>query len=182
MGACGCFQEKQTLSYPAEVQVISKEAETAVQYEIAEDTKAEILVHVCGAVKVPGVYKLNEGARVYQAVEAAGGFLDTAESKAVNLAGMLSDGQQLWIPVIGETVTDSLSVTDSLKETDSRISINRATKEELMKLPGIGESRAEAIIAYRTEHGAFSKPEDIMLVSGIKEAAYAKLKDRITAD
>lgn len=171
IGLCGCLEKKAVVSYPAmsQVTVLTTAA------EVRQEEIQEILVHVCGAVCVPGVYRLKADARVYEAVEAAGGFREDAQSTAVNLADVLADGQQIRIPAVGETAAEAVSG-------DGKISINRAAKGELMQLPGIGESRAEAIIAYRTEHGNFSKPEDIMLVPGIKEAAYAKLKDRITAD
>jgi len=175
-GLCGCFVSREAVSYPAMSRAVISSAETEAQQEKTSETEAEILVHVCGAVKVPGVYQIAGDARVYQAVEAAGGFLEEAQTGAVNLADTLKDGQQIWIPSEGE------EMVKSVQPSDGKISINRAAKEELMQLPGIGESRADAIIAYRTEHGDFSKPEDIMLVPGIKEAAYAKLKDRITAD
>lgn len=175
-GLCGCLKEQGTVSYPAMSRAFVLTSETELQQDEAPETEAEILVHVCGAVHVPGVYRMAADARVYQAVEAAGGFLEEAQTGAVNLAAGLTDGQQVWIPEEGETAVGMAQAADG------KISINRATKDELMQLPGIGESRAEAIIAYRTENGNFLRPEDIMLVPGIKEAAYAKLKDRITAD
>ncbi len=172
-GLSGCFEAEDTVSYQTGLRTA---AETAVLQETAAETKEKIVVHVCGAVKMPGVYEFEAGSRVYQAVEAAGGFLAEAQTKAVNLADILTDGRQIWIPAEGESEAEPEAAADR------KVSINRAEKEELMELPGIGESRAEAIIAYRTEHGNFLHPEDIMLVPGIKEAAYAKLKDRITAD
>lgn len=153
-------------------------------------TESELAaVYVCGAVKVPGVYYLPANARAYQAVEAAGGFTEEARQEAVNLADYIQDGQQIYIPKTEEQgweafASENTAASEAVLKTEDepKISVNRASKEELMQLPGIGEAKAEAIIAYREEHGAFASKEDIMLVSGIKEAAYLKLKDKITVD
>lgn len=154
------------------------QGEEAGREAAAEETRTqEIMVYVCGRVNRPGVYRFCEEARVCEAIEAAGGFAPDAGTDALNLAQRMQDGQKIYVPAVSEESFFAVSDAD-----DGRISINTATKEELMQLPGIGEAKAEAIVAYREANGFFEKPEDIMLVPGIKEAAYTKMKDRITAD
>ena len=139
-------------------------------------------------------------ARDYQAVEAAGGLTDEASEESLNMALPLEDGLQVYVPDQEEAkelgagaVTEAgagflsrglipgaaaAAVPGPLEK--SRVNINTATREELMTLTGIGASRADAILAYRREAGPFQKIEDIMKVSGIKEAAFQKIKEDIT--
>ena len=133
---------------------------------------------------------MEEGSRVFQAIEAAGGFLPEAAQTCVNQAGILADGQQLYILTQeemeqqdlkpGETVTaqNNPSGTD-LNRQDSRVNINTADESQLTTLTGIGATRAKAIIAYREENGPFAAIEDIMNVQGIKEGTFVKIKDEI---
>lgn len=156
-----------------------------------------IYVHVCGAVKNPAVYSLPEGSRVCDAIAAAGGLAEEAADDYVNQARFLSDGERVYIPkkdelrsltaaqyaagqtVSGNSGSQSTGSVQNGNQEQLPVNINTATLSELMNLPGIGESRAESIIAYREKHGAFSTIEDIMQISGIKDAAYEKIKDRI---
>ena len=133
-------------------------------------------VHICGEVNAPGVYELPEGSRIFEAVEAAGGFTEEASEESLNLAGVISDGMQIVI----------LSEDEAKRQLEAEeymasglVNINTASKEQLMTLPGIGESRAEDILRYREESGGFETIEDIMKVSGIKDAAFQKIKDSI---
>lgn len=144
----------------------------------AETTKEYVYVQLCGAVANPGVYKILSGTRVYEAVEAAGGLLEEADTRAVNMAKPVADEMQIYIPTINEVNNDTAA--QLLENTrDELLNINEATKEELMELPGIGETKAEAIIAYRTEHGMIKDITELMNISGIKEAAFSKIKDKI---
>lgn len=144
------------------------------------------VVHVCGEVVNPGIYELPAGSRIYEAVKAAGGFTENAAEESVNLASPIEDGVQIRIYSKEETETlaagaapfDGFEASGEGKE--PVVNLNTATKEELMTLSGIGESRAEDIIRYREENGGFQNIEDIMKVSGIKDAAFQKIKDRIT--
>lgn len=167
---------------------------------VGDTQEAEtIAVYLCGRVRRPGVYQLPAGARLNDAVKAAGGLCADAQPEAVNLARYVQDGEKLYIPSEEEvqsasgdgkdSVWDSadgsgnganMSGSDAGTSTNGLICVNTATKEELMQLPGIGEVRAEAILAYREANGPFGRPEDLMLVPGIKQAAYEKIKDRIT--
>ena len=143
-----------------------------------DDIPSVIYVYICGAVKNPGVYQLPEGSRLFQAVDAAGGLLENADERSVNQAQILSDGQEIIVYEKGEEIP--LNDTASSDPSGSgKININTAGKEDLMELPGIGESRADEIISYRNEHGRFESIEDIMNISGIKEKMFEKIKDYI---
>ncbi len=146
-----------------------------------------VYVHVCGAVKNPAVYSLPEGSRVCDAITKAGGLTENAADDYVNQARFLNDGERVYIPEKDELSSLNASQYAAGQSVASiggsqvklPVNINTAGISELTTLPGIGESRAESIIAYREKHGAFSKIEDIMKISGIKGAAYEKIKDRI---
>ncbi len=144
-----------------------------------------LMVHICGAVNKPGVYSLEAGSRLYQAIEAAGGFLEEAGEEYLNLAEQLSDGEKIYVPTIEEAEEESLSKkelesTPTKEVNDGKININTATSEKLCTLPGIGEGKAESIITYREKNGRFKCLEDIMNVEGIKEGLFQKIKDKIT--
>ena len=172
IGLIGCRKEDaEKLSL--ELTETQCEDETEKESKGSTEDLEYIYVYVCGAVNQEGVYGLSRGSRVYEAVEMAGGFREDADTKNVNQAQVLEDEERIYVPIIGEDVQ-----MDS-KE-DSKININKATKEELMTLPGVGESRAESIIKYREGQGAFGSIEDIMQVSGIKEGLFEKIKDLIT--
>lgn len=137
-----------------------------------------IFVHVCGEVKQPGVYELDAGSRVYMALDAAGGMTEAAAEDVVNQAEALSDGQQLYIPSKEEYMNQSVQAEGS---DGGKLNINKASKEELMTLSGIGEAKADAIIRYREENGNFQSIEEIMEIEGIKEGVFQKIEDGITA-
>ena len=151
--------------------------------ETQPSSQAPYVVYVCGQVKEPGVYELEPGSRVYQAVEMAGGFGPDAASWYLNLAQEVADGMKIQVPTEEEALAwgnsgGSLSVGQG--QTETKVNLNTADEEQLMTLTGIGESRAADIIRYRQEHGPFERIEDIMNVSGIKEGAFQKIKDSIT--
>lgn len=167
----------------------------------SEEAKT-LVVHICGAVSAPGVYELPAGSRIIDAVEAGGGFLPEADEACCNLAEEIVDGCQIYIMTKSESCADGqtekkagiqTSPDSDMQTTDRNVRSNSTTALEnglvnlntadvaaLMTLPGIGESRAKAIISYREQHGAFAKIEDIMKISGIKQAAFSKIKDKIT--
>ncbi len=152
-----------------------------------------IYVHVCGAVLRSGVYELEAGSRVYEAVQAAGGFAEDADRNYVNQAQELGDGIKLVIPTLEEAAANiQAGITedtfpagaegDGQAAEGGRININTASETQLCEIPGVGKTRAAAIIAYREAHGGFQKPEDIMQVDGIGEGMYGKMKDSIRVD
>lgn len=132
-----------------------------------------VTFYICGQVKNPGVYTLPEGSRVEDAIVAAGGALEEADLRQINLARYLKEEEQIIIYSKDEKVE---------LPTDGKIRLNYATKEELMTLTGIGESKALEIISYRNEHGGFQRKEELMNISGIKEGTYNKIKDEIVID
>lgn len=145
-------------------------------------TDTPIVVHITGAVPRPGVYALPEGARVQDAISAAGGFLAEAEKSGINLARVLEDGEQIDIPYTeGASIvipTPGLEVVDP--SSTELININTASQFELETLPGIGPTTAQKIIEYREENGPFATTEDIINVSGIGPGTYERIKDLIT--
>ena len=155
--------------------------------DVGNSEKSGIYVYICGEVINPGVYELSGDSRIYEAVDAAGGFTENAASECVNLASKVSDGMQITIYNREEAASlqaDSASVGGNAGKSGTSgsglVNLNTATKEELMTLKGIGESKAEDIIRYREKSGGFKKIEDIMKISGIKENGFQKIKDSIT--
>lgn len=155
----------------------------------AEIMSAEIYVHICGAVVKPGVYVLASGSRIFEGIEAAGGFREDACEDFINLAQTLQDGQRIVIPTVKEAeeaAKDSSYLEqwgpEETQNADGRVNINTASEQELSAISGIGAGKAAAIVQYRQENGVFSCIEDIMQVSGIKEGTYEKIKDKITVN
>ena len=169
---CGANDRSTSLT---EVEANQSVAETPVE----EEGSHSIYVYVCGQVNQPGVYELPEGSRVYQAIEAAGGIKAGAASEAINQAEALSDGQKIYIPTIEEQETTANVTGSAAAPDDGKVHLNSADKNELMTLAGIGESKAESIINYREEHGAFGTVEELMNVAGIKEGTFSKINDDI---
>ncbi|MBQ1311724.1 MAG: helix-hairpin-helix domain-containing protein [Blautia sp.] len=175
------------------------EGEPAVPQE--EAGTPEIYVDIMGAVNSPGVYCLKEGSRVFEGIEMAGGFREDAAVWSLNKAEPLYDGQCLYVLSEEEAAGEGLTVSDfypvpfserKTKESAAQgqpadelcapaagIDRNRASLEDLCTLPGIGKTKAEAILAYRQEHGAFHSIEEIMEVEGIKEGIFNSIKDDI---
>lgn len=149
--------------------------------EVEEDIKEEpeeIMVHISGQVYKPGLVKLEPGARVMDAVNAAGGLKKNADLDKINLAKKLVDEEKIYIPEIGENIEGDLLDYSTSADVGNKININTCTKEELLSLPGIGEVLAERIIEYR-EKTPFKKLEDLMNVSGIGEKKFESIKDMI---
>lgn len=149
---------------------------------------------ISGAVKHQGVYTLKNGARLQELIEAAGGITSRAQVKAINRAVLLKDQDKIHIPYKGEkvenAVTNAATATNSNSSTESsassgqdsggdKVNLNTASVADLQKLTGIGEKKAEQIIAYREQNGSFKKVEDLMQVSGIGEKTFASLKDQL---
>lgn len=148
-----------------------------------EGATLTILVHVAGAVLNPGVYELSQGSRVNDAIAASGGFTENADSTALNLARIVSDGEQLLVPTIGEAQDAAIGVSQlgqaQSSQTSGKVNINTAGVSELDTLPGIGESTAQKIIDDRTQNGPFATVEDLKRVSGIGDKKYAALEEYI---
>ena len=168
--------------------------ETTEDADKADRASGKCYVYVCGEVAEPGVYVLEPGDRIYEAVEMAGGMTADAGTCAVNLAESVYDGLMVYIPDSEEAagMTGSMTSADSSvrngEETsggtasspeDGRLNLNTASLAELMTLSGIGQTKAQAVVNYRDAHGGFSSVEEIMNVDGIKEGLYNRIRDQI---
>ncbi|MDE0547008.1 ComEA family DNA-binding protein [Microbacterium sp. C7(2022)] len=138
---------------------------------------AELYVHVAGAVRAPGLYVLAAGARVVDAVAAAGGFADDADRSAVNLARVVTDGEQLYVPTPGEQIATPAEPAGA--PGDGRVNLNTADVAALDTLPRIGPAIAQRIIDWRDEHGTFTSVEDLLAVPGIGEKMLDALRDLV---
>lgn len=157
-----------------------QQTETPTQQDALPET---IMIDIKGQVASPGVFELPAGARAQDAIAAAGGFLETADPTAINLALKVQDEMVLYVPAIGEelpVLASPVQTGPAAGPAGGLIDINSATDVELMELPGIGPSKAAAIIAYRTENGNFEKIEDLKDVTGIGDKSFEQLKDGIT--
>ena len=165
-----------------------------------EDTDEIIIIHVTGEVAKSGIVKLKEGARIEDAIEAAGGLTENSDISDVNLAYVLEDGSKLNIPsknkkeidkdeniismesgnIIDEKISNLTNSNEQNSRDNKKVNINKASKEQLENLPGIGSALAERIITYRNENGKFNSIEDLKNVSGIGESKFESLKDYIS--
>lgn len=142
---------------------------------------ASCCVYICGEVVSPGVYEVAKDARICDVLELAGGYTNEAAAESVNQAERVQDGQMIRI-LSEKEAQEALEAEAISEETDSRVNLNQAGEEELMTLPGIGAAKAQSIIAYRIEHGAFGSIEDLMDIPGIKSGVFEKIKDSIRVD
>lgn len=140
-----------------------------------------VVVDVKGAVVNPGVYELKNGSRVQDALIQAGGVDSDGEVKHVNLAALLVDEMVIYVPKIGEEISQTHQLQEVTSDSnDQLISINKATSEELQTLPGIGPSKATAIIEYREQNGGFKHIDELLSISGIGSKTLEKFRDKIT--
>ena len=153
--------------------------------EHSEKEEVWIWVDVSGAVNTPGVYRLKQGSRVFEAVQEAGGFLENADTAGINQASVLSDGEKLQIYTIEEAQQMEIQpqeFSDSREKADTngKININTADLAELQEIPGGGEKKAQSIMEYRENCGGFQNIEQLQEVPGIKGKTFDKVKDYIT--
>lgn len=150
-----------------------EDTETGEVEQVVEP--ALFVIDVKGAVENPGVYELKKGSRVYEVIELAGGFLQEADEKQLNLAQLLHDEMMIYVPIKGEEGTMK---ADAKK--DGKIAINSADAAELEQLPGIGPAKAQAIIHYRDENGFFKEIDDLLHVPGIGPKSIESLREMVT--
>lgn len=172
----------------------TEEKTSQEKQEKNEEQKAQkntVCVYVCGEVNRPGVYEMAEGSRIYEVIEKAGGMTENAAFSYLNQAEVLLDQARIYVPNVQEEASADgawqaeSDMNDGAAEGSSglshgKININRAGKEDLMTLSGIGESKAEDIITYREENGPFQAIEDLKQIRGIKDGVFNKIKDDIT--
>ncbi|WP_059102683.1 helix-hairpin-helix domain-containing protein [Shouchella shacheensis] len=146
----------------------------------SEEKASSVIVDVKGAVHAPGVYELDAGSRVHEAILMAGGLAENAEERALNLAVVLTDEMLLYVPEEGEEDIPAAGSTNTNGSDAALVNINTAEEAELLTLPGIGPAKASAILSYREEHGPFEAPEDLVQVNGIGEKSFQQLSELIT--
>lgn len=187
-------------------QKLSREEETGDSRRLREEMdssehgtekeRAFGYVYLCGAVNAPGVYEIRDGMRLFEVIALAGGLTEEADAEWVNQAKPVTDGEQIRIYTRKETaqmseqgITPEYSAAGNAvsgtgagntEKTEGKVNINTADREQLMTLPGIGEAKADAILKYRETHGSFSSIEEICEISGIKEAVFSKIEDKIS--
>ena len=167
----GCATSRRSERFQAEA--LSSSASTVAITE-ADKESGKVCVYICGEVSRPGVYELPTGSRVRDAIDMAGGLSDEADMAGINQASKIKDQDKIVVPAMNSAGSDPGSSSGSL------LDINRATKEQLMALPGIGESKATAIISYREKNGGFKSIEDLQKIEGIKAGVFNKIKDSIS--
>ena len=142
---------------------------------------ATVLVHVAGAVLEPGVYELRSGARVRDAILAAGGPAESADWDALNLAAVVADATRVYVPVVGEQLpAEMITGSDPAPPAAGPVDVNRATVDELDELPGVGPATATAIVTERERNGPFADVDDLERVPGIGPAKLEALRDLVT--
>ena len=170
----GAWRAVQTTAPAGEVALAGQQQNLSAEQELAKEPEL-ITVHLVGAVNNPGVYQLPEGSRVFELLELGGGFNEDADREALNQARPLFDGEQVYIHRTGETER-----SPSMPDGGGKININRASASDLTALPGIGDVRANQIVAHREAHGFFTDLEQIMDVSGIGQTTFNNIADQIT--
>lgn len=183
----GCKSDENSIDLSAESHKAEESFETG---SVSEEITGDIYVYVNGAVEKPGVYCVSSESRVYQVIDMAGGMTKKAQKGSLNLAEKVYDGQQIQVMTRKQFKEQNDKSGESTKEDSAKaetsdetlININSATVEELTELSGIGETKAEAIVAYREENGGFSSVEDIKNVSGIGDATFANIESKITVN
>lgn len=173
----GCGSDMH-ISLEEALTVSDSSSETLTEEELTGQvpTQSVLVVYVCGQVASPGVYELAAGSRIVSAIEAAGGFLESAAAEAINLAEPVQDGMQIDVPDLEEAAQAQLS---SVRHQAGLVNINQASLQELCTLQGIGEAKAQAIMDYREALGGFQSIEQLREVSGIGERLFEQIKDSI---
>ena len=177
VGVGGLFSKKEESVEGTEVVVTTVLAEKT---EVSTTQETVIFVDIKGEVKNPGVYQMKAGDRVKDALEAAGGLTEEADSQKVNLAKRLEDQMVIVVSKVGEEAEEiPAGVTSKEATKEGKVNINTATVEELKTLKGVGEKKAEAIIEYRKKNGSFQTKEDLMKVRGIGKKLFESFQERI---
>ena len=176
VGVGGLFSKKEEA---VEELAVVETTVLAEKTEVSTTQEAVIFVDIKGAVKNPGVYQMKVGDRVKDALEAAGGLTEEADSQKVNLAKRLEDQMAIVVPKVGEEAEEIPAGATSKEAKEGKVNINTATVEELKTLKGVGDKKAEAIIEYRKKNGSFKTKEDLMKVRGIGKKLFESFQERI---
>ena len=179
IGGLFYFNQSKTEDY-SDVSLSNTSSESINKGEKTEEKHDEkIFVDVKGAVKHPGVFETTKDKRVKDLIEEAGGLLDDADTSTLNLSQKVKDQMVIYILKHGEKPKQMTENATTSSSSGEIININTANKEQLMKISGVGKTKAEAIISYREKNGDFKKKEDITKVHGIGKATFEKIKDKI---
>ena len=177
VGVGGLFSKKEE---SVEETTVVETTVLAEKTEVSTTQETVIFVDIKGAVKNPGVYQMKVGDRVKDALDAAGGLKEEADSQKVNLAKRLEDQMVIVVPKVGEEAEEIPAGATSKEEAkEGKVNINTATVEELKTLKGVGDKKAEAIIEYRKKNGSFQTKEDLMKVRGIGKKLFESFQERI---
>lgn len=193
-GNSGSIQEELATGEPAVSSFVKavQTSDSVVKKDESEKSKQQACCYVCGAVKKPGVYQFETGARLNEVIQLAGGYSKEAAENYLNLAKIVQDSEKIYVPskeevnsqAAGTNGENEWSLQENTEESDQtgvgKVNINSADIDKLTSLPGIGEAKANSILSYRTEHGAFQSIEDLKNVEGIKDGVYNKVKDLIS--
>lgn len=159
----------------------SKEVSTESESLVTEETVVDkVWVDIGGEVKSPKVVELDDGSRVQDAIDAAGGLTSEADITNLNRAALVNDGDKIYVPAVGDESGASGSTSGGVSTTGGKVNINTADSEELQTITGVGPATAEKIISYRESNGRFKVIEDIKNVSGIGDKTFDKMKESIT--
>jgi competence protein ComEA len=178
LGGAGLWYVR-SLPRPVEVSIAPGGGTASTPISASPSPEVVVLVDVAGWVRHPGVYEFTEGARVIDAIDAAGGARPGALLQALNLAAPLVDGTQILVPREGQEGVAPPPVTGGAVA-GGLINVNTATATELEELPGVGEVIAQAIVDYRTENGPFTTVDQLIDVSGIGDATLENIRDLVT--
>ena len=186
LGLVGAWLMKRPAEAPDQIeQTMAIGSTSSAVMSTASSVGGKVCVDVKGAVRHPGIYKLKGGSRVNEAVAAAGGIMDNADMKQVNLAKQLADQEVVYVPVNGETMPGTSAVgTTNVSSASSAsgaaiINLNTATKEQLCQITGIGDKKADLILQYREQHGQFKSVDELKQVSGFGDKTVEKIKDQL---
>lgn len=192
VGICGCGSSTVQYVNSENNTEAWKQAEAETETSTEEKKPVQIYVYICGAVNMPGVYPMQEGSRICDLFEVAGGLTEDAADSYWNQARVLVDGEMIYVPTRKEaeerTVEERAAaagiagITGTDNNQEGKVNLNTASKEELMTLPGIGEARALAILSYRQVNGGFSTVDELKQISGIKDGIFSRIKDYIVID
>lgn len=172
------FLQEEENGFTEDIQISERTDKQAGDDTEEEMSVSRIYVDISGQVKRPGVYQVDEGTRMFEVIEEAGGLLSTAQIDQVNQAEVVTDGQKIVIPKEGEQ--GEMTEGSVSEMSGGLININTADSQALQEISGVGPATAEKIIDYRNQNGRFRKKEDLKNVSGIGEKTFEKIKDKIT--
>lgn len=177
-------QNQEQLLMENAVGQVSEEATSTFQEATSEEMESELVVDVKGAVRQPGIYTLESGSRVNDAIQAAGGFSEQADPTSINLAKKVTDEHVIYVASKEEnrSIVSNVAATEEQTGHAEKVNLNTATESELRTISGVGAKRAADIIAYREANGKFKSVDDLHHVSGIGDKMMESMRPYVTVD